>query len=205
MREKFFTIIELLVVLAVIIILASLLMPAFSKAKECAKGIGCSNNLRQFGLAWVNYGSDYDYAPPYCDFSVSAKPGWDSFLALYLPRERYKTNSVWICPASGNQTFSMSGGGWVTYAMNFKFQDFMKTARIQRPGAFLISDMPLTQVVTRALPTDISGTMGFIHSGALTRALFCDTHTEPRPLRSIPAGGSSSDPEWKNFWDPFSN
>lgn len=59
-RRAVFTLVELLVTIAVIAILSSLLLPALGKAKDIAKSICCKNNQKQLGVMWCMYANDFD-------------------------------------------------------------------------------------------------------------------------------------------------
>jgi len=120
-RLRGFTLIELLVVIAIIAVLISLLLPAVQSAREAARRIQCTNNLKQIGLAFANYESSNGMFPlgamVLCT-GPNASSGWGStapgsvgsidnngvsWVALILPY--LEQNTVWNAI-----NFGVSGG-----------------------------------------------------------------------------------------------
>ena len=96
-----FTLIELLVVIAIIAILAAILFPVFARARENARRTSCQSNLKQMGLAIMQYTQDYDerlfghrnYSPPNnsCSGGYAA---WPTFIDPYV-----KNWQIFNCPS----------------------------------------------------------------------------------------------------------
>lgn len=153
-RCRAFSLVELLVVIGVIAVLASLLLPALQGARSKGRAASCWNNLRQIGLAIGNYASQNE------DLIISglADPSFVGILG---------GESVLTCP-------SLAESAEISYGMNGRVTDTVrKMARIRAA-----SKVPLvfdSKVDTGYYYSDLS----FRHAGRDANVLYADSHVEP--------------------------
>lgn len=128
-RHWGFTLIELLVVIAIIAILAAILFPVFARARDKARQVSCSSNLKQLMLALLMYKQDWDEKwPRHCwgDTVCSPNPAasnWPNGAYAYI-----KNKEVFLCPSNDTgecmmpavrqQNPAVWGTGGTTYGFN---------------------------------------------------------------------------------------
>ncbi len=230
--KRGFTLIELLVVIAIIAILAAILFPAFAKAREAARRSSCSSNLKQMGIATMQYSQEYDerlyshrYAiaagtnPQIGEFPLlpagdtSATAGisdtaadriwWSQLLQPYL-----KSYGVFRCPS--NPT------AWVGGSTNNMTQKGTGGKGYGGQNSYAHNDMWLSPTSTTAVSLASiqrpASTINIVDGSYYGAAPDVRGDT-PYSKNSIPAdatwfvtqSGSAADDRYKNYWANIGN
>ena len=201
-RKSCFTLIELLVVIAIIAILAAMLLPALNKARNKARAIECTGNLKQLGIVVNNYVNDSrDW---YFNSNPNAKM-WGEFLAIskYVDKNQYQYigGTYWLpkwltCPSAkslpgvtnrdlvatfctyGMRRDKLVNGAWVNYANTFnKYND------VKQPSNFnyltetynILAKQPFYQSYNGS-GSWANGRYIWMHHSKKANALFLDGH-----------------------------
>ncbi len=142
--KRAFTLIEVLVVVAIIALLVSILLPALNRARDQGKSTQCLNNLRQIGTTMAYYATDSkDYIPPFTypitfrfknNANTYPDPYWFQVLPWKYLANQYK---VVTCPADnldqarriGRTGFPELNGGSPQITYSYAMNDTIPTAK----------------------------------------------------------------------------
>ena len=125
---RFFTLIELLIVIAIIAILASMLLPALNKAREKAKSTKCQSNLKQCASAQFSYAGDFDSYMP-----IGGKPDGSNYKSWAWRMDqagKYLDGTGTVrCPVEKPYTWNVADSNrWLyVYGMNNEQKDKKST------------------------------------------------------------------------------
>lgn len=106
MKRNAFTLIELLIVVAIIMLLAGMLLPALKSTRERARQIQCASNMKQCGYAMASYASDFNnyvilemYKLPGSNWYKGGSARWVDMLNGTWDVEYLKDKTVVLCPS----------------------------------------------------------------------------------------------------------
>jgi prepilin-type N-terminal cleavage/methylation domain-containing protein/prepilin-type processing-associated H-X9-DG protein len=153
LRRPAFTLIELLVVIAIIAVLLSLLLPAVQKVREAAARMSCANNLKQIGLAVMNYEVTTETLP---------RTSWPNAVLPYIEQENHGSHplSVFLCPSRNAKAYlglDYAGG---SASNSFLYANRMVEITDGTSNTMMIAErhMPLQQPVPGQYPSGVSVT-----------------------------------------------
>jgi prepilin-type N-terminal cleavage/methylation domain-containing protein/prepilin-type processing-associated H-X9-DG protein len=145
-----FTLIELLVVIAIIAILAAILFPVFARARENARRASCQSNLKQIGLAVMQYNQDYDEKMP--GYGQPGNNGWAQTVQPYV-----KSVQLFQCPSETTGAPPLNASGqpdWTSTNFNDYFYNSGLTNYSESQGNYGRSESELEQPVVTILAGD---------------------------------------------------
>ena len=105
-KTRDFTLIELLIVIAIIAILAALLLPALQSAKRSAYTAGCASNMKQLMVCALEYVGDTQYVTPAKSGGGNNDSLWERLIIKYTPMSHLDVGTKGVPPCKGKDEFT---------------------------------------------------------------------------------------------------
>lgn len=211
--KRMFTLIELLIVIAIIGVLASMLLPALKKARNKAKTIACVANMKQVGQGFHMYAGDFGGTLPAqgTPFPSHDSIIWSTNIWPYIYNEKdskydipgykdqyavgMKKETVFFCPARDDESMEGKPAWFFSYGLNYRFADRLdaslgtssplKWNSVRKPSA---TSMVIDSYNCAASYGELSQIMAASkrHSSG-NNVLYSDTHIDWKKYVDFPA------------------
>lgn len=161
MRRRGFTLVELLVVVAIIGLLAAILVPVLGRVQARGRTADCTNNLRQIGEGLALYVNSWRGRYPVAARKPSEKKGPSLRLVM---ADQVEGEEIWRCPE--DETFFASEG------LSYEWNSFLS-------GQVLQASVIYKLAMRNAAAVPLLGDYEKVHDGGSSRVvLFADGHAE---------------------------
>ncbi|MEI6637410.1 MAG: DUF1559 domain-containing protein, partial [Planctomycetota bacterium] len=190
-RARAFTLVELLVVIAIIATLIGLLLPAVQSARESARRMSCSNNLRSVALATLGFHDARKGFPMAAEFEVGT--AWQSLILPYMEQNNIFEEMTFQEDGDGNYQWAFGVPGITGQAAlsNRAYNKFYKNIWACEQS---ISTFRCPSSQFPAIAADISGDNWIVQQRAMSNYLGCVSGTltvdRRRQTAATPWGGT---------------
>lgn len=205
-----YTLIELLITIAIIFILASLLFPSFRTMREKSHQIVCSNHLKQLGMFTLMYTSDYNgYITPYCNgtgtwYTILISDGYYNVRWANRPLPTLLTcpKSTYNSPSSPGAMLKW-GYGMNMYSFAASLYFVNNLSKIPKPSLTMLyldsmggsTEPPYLVVPVGDAANSSAATPGYRHPGHAANIVCVDGHVEAK--KTLPTYPDKNCPEWR--------
>jgi len=223
-----FTLVELLVVVATVLMLVALLIPVTEGVRSRSQSTACLANLRQLHGGALAYAADHQGEVPVDRTNGATGRSWYSAIKEYVPHGGYgKKKPPYFCPANPARVIASGNIGWTTYAINANLYAPSVSANLgtaptdESRGSFLQGRraVRLTLVKSSAVllldsvngaespgtwyingGTDLQWTNTYAVHGTRVNVIFVDGHAEAPQVSPRTVNGAGDLNELRKAW-----
>lgn len=193
-NRKGFSLLETIILIAVILVLMMLVSQSVSVVRSTATRLKCASNLRQIGIGLIQYESLHGKFP---DFGNALLTGWAYSILPYVESQQMDSSidlgnsapplspPIFQCPTNKALGIDINPAIQVHFGINPKIADRPSGVILQKHNVILAGELPTgIGVPWYSSPGLVEADLGFHHND-LTNAVFCDGHTGSISLHVI--------------------